>query len=316
LGGEKIIWNTKQKGAVGRMKIDKELIKLIGLIEGQLSVLPSGNEIVKLIRDCYKEGDTIQNATFKFLHNLFADYGLIVLLPDNAVLKGQMIKLFEDDLLHQTASDIVEKTAADLSATGYKVQANPREINLFYLKEGIRNRISYLNTKYSVLSTQITFSKDEILKELSEHPDRFSPNVILRGLYQETILPNIAFIGGGGELAYWLQLKDLFTHYKVPYPVLVLRNSFLIVEKKMQGKISKLGFTIEDFFLSEQELVNKLVARDSKNKIKLNGSFSDAESFYELIKKQVTSIDTSLEKHVDALKAQSFHRLKELEKKC
>src|SRR5436190_4449601 len=315
LGGEKIIWNTKQKGAVGRMKIDKELIKLIGLIEGQLSVLPAGNEIVKLIRDCYKEGDTVQNATFKFLHSLFAEYGLIVFLPDNAALKGQMIKLFEDDLLHQTASDTVEKTAADLSAAGYKVQANPREINLFYLKDDIRERIEKVNGEWRVVNEGLKFKKEELLNELSEHPERFSPNVILRGLYQETILPNIAFIGGGGELAYWLQLKDLFAHYKVPYPVLVLRNSFLIVEKKLQEKISKLGFTIEDFFLSEQELVNKLVARDSKNKIKLNGSFSDAESFYELIKKQVTSIDTSLEKHVDALKAQSFHRLKELEKK-
>ena len=87
------------------------------------------------------------------------------------------------------------------------------------------------------------------------HPERFSPNVILRGLYQETILPNIAFIGGGGETAYWLQLKDLFEHYKIPFPVLVLRNSFLIVEKKWQAIIAKLGFTIEDFFLPEQELI-------------------------------------------------------------
>lgn len=315
LGGEKIVWNTKQKGAVGRMKIDKELVKLIGLIEGQLSVLPAGNEIVNLIRDCYKEGDTLQTATFKFLHSLFAEYGLIVLLPDNAAFKGQMSKIFEDDLLNQTASGIVEKTAANLSDAGYKVQANPREINLFYLEDGIRNRISYLNTKYSVLNTEITFTKDELLAELKNHPERFSPNVILRGLYQETILPNIVFIGGGGELAYWLQLKDMFTHYKVPYPVLVLRNSFLIVEKKWQEKISKLGFTIEDFFLPEQELVNKLVARESKNKTKLNGSYSDAENFYELIKQQAASIDTSLEKHVDALKTQSVHRLKELEKK-
>jgi bacillithiol biosynthesis cysteine-adding enzyme BshC len=315
LGGEKLVWNTKQKGAVGRMEIDKELVKLTGLIEGQLSVLPSGNEIVKLIRDCYKEGDTIQNATFKFLHSLFAEYGLIVLLPDNAALKGQMIKLFEDDLLNQTASGIVAKTAAELSAAGYKVQANPREINLFYLKDDIRERIEKVNGEWRVVGGGVKFTKAELLKELTELPERFSPNVILRGLYQETILPNIAFIGGGGELAYWLQLKDLFAHYKVPYPVLLLRNSFLIVEKKWQEKIAKLGFTTEDFFLPEQELVNKLVARDSKNKIKLNGSYSDAENFYELIKKQATSIDISLEKHVDALKAQSFHRLKELEKK-
>ena len=315
LGGEKLVWNTKQSGAVGRMKIDKELTKLIKLIEGQLSVLPSGKEIIQLIKECYTEGETIQNATFKFVHALFSDHGLIVLLPDNAELKKQMLPVFKDDLLNQTASDIVERTAAKLSDAGYKVQANPREINLFYLKDDIRERIEYKDGEYSVLSTKISFTKEGLLKEITGHPDRFSPNVILRGLYQETILPNLAFVGGGGETAYWLQLKDLFNHYNVPYPILILRNSFMIVEKKWQEKIAKLGFKTEDFFLSEQELLNKLVNRDSKNKTKLNGTYADAESFYELIKKQATAIDVSLEKHVEALKTQSVYRLKELEKK-
>ena len=208
LGGEKLVWNTKQTGAVGRMKIDKELIKLIRLIEGQLSVLPVGNEIVGLLKECYDEGETIQQATFKFLHSFFADYGLVVLLPDNAALKQQMIKLFEDDLFNQPASAIVEITAAKLSDAGYKVQAHPREINLFYLADGIRNRIEEVSGEWRVVSENKKFSKEELIQELQSHPERFSPNVILRGLYQETILPNIAFIGGGGELAYWLQLKD------------------------------------------------------------------------------------------------------------
>ncbi len=140
--GQKLIWNTKQTGAVGRMKVDKELIKLIGLMEGQLSVLPFGNEIVSLMKECYKEGDTIQLSTFKIVNNLFGEYGLVVLLPDNAELKRQMIPVFKDDLLNQTASGIVETTAERLSNAGYKVQANPREINLFYLKDNIRERIA------------------------------------------------------------------------------------------------------------------------------------------------------------------------------
>ena len=105
------------------------------------------------------------------------------------------------------------------------------------------------------INSHLSFTKEELLAELKEHPERFSPNVILRGLYQETILPNIVFIGGGGELAYWLELKKLFEHYNVPYPVQVLRNSFLLIEKKWQEKIKKLGFTNEEIFLPEQELI-------------------------------------------------------------
>jgi uncharacterized protein YllA (UPF0747 family) len=138
LGGEKLVWDTKQTGAVGRMKVDKELVKLIDLMEGQLTVFPSGDEIISLIRKYYQEGETIQSCTFKFVNELFGEYGLVILLPDNAALKKQMIPLFEDDLLNQTASGIVEKTAEKLNESGYKVQANPREINLFYLKDDKR----------------------------------------------------------------------------------------------------------------------------------------------------------------------------------
>lgn len=314
LDGEKLNWSTKQTGAVGRMKVDKELLKMIEKMEGQLWAEPHGKEVIELIKQSYKEGDTIQLATFRIVNALFGRYGLIVLIPDNASLKSRMIEVFKDDLLQQQPSSIVSNTSAKLSEV-YKVQANPREINLFYLKDNMRERIEVKGNKYEVLNTGITFSKDELLAELNDYPERFSPNVILRGLFQETILPNIVFIGGGGELAYWLQLKELFNYYKVSYPVLLLRNSFLLVEKKWQEKIEKLGFSAADFFLSEQELLNKLVKRDSKNATKLNGSLVQVEQLYDHFKKQAAEIDTTLAPHVDALKTRSLQRLQELEKK-
>lgn len=314
LGGEKIVWNTKQKGAVGRMKVDKNLLQLIDTIEGQLAVLPRGSEIIQLLRTSYAHHDDMQTATFKIVNALFANYGLIVLLPDNANLKRQMIDVFEDDLLHQTASAIVENTSSKLGQL-YKVQAHPRDINLFYLQDDIRERIELKHDRYEVLNTKISFTKEQLLGELRNHPERFSPNVILRGLYQETILPGVAFIGGGGELAYWLELKDLFDHYKVPYPVQVLRNSFLIIEEKWKEKAERLQLTIEDLFLPERDLINKLVRRDSDKKLRLNGTMTDTEKLYEAIKDQAASIDVTLGRHVESLKTITLHRLKELEKK-
>lgn len=315
LGGEKLRWQTKQAGAVGRMKIDKELLKLIGLMEGQLSVQPYGKEIISLLKEFYTEGTTIQDATFRFTDHLFGEYGLVVLLPDNAALKKQMQSVFEDDLVNQTASGIVEQTANKLSAAGYKVQANPREINLFYLQDDLRARIEKVKGEWKMVNAEKKFSEGELIRELNEHPERFSPNVILRGLYQEKVLPNIAFIGGGGETAYWLQLKELFEHYKVPFPVLVLRNSFLIIEKKWQEKIGKLGFMADDLFLPVQELLNKLVLRDSANEIKLNGTLKEAADLYDALNRKAGAIDNTLQQHVAALKAKAIYRLQELEKK-
>ena len=314
LNGVKLKWQTKQTGAVGRMQVDKELLKLIDQIEGQLFSEPFGKEVVALIKQSYKAGDTIQAATLRIVHALFGKYGLIVLIPDNAAFKKEMIEVFKDDLLNQQASAIVENTSRQLASL-YKVQANPREINLFYLKENIRERIEEKNGNYSVLNTTISFSQEELLTELNDHPERFSPNVILRGLFQETILPNIAFIGGGGELAYWLQLKELFQHYKVPYPVLLLRNSFLVVEEKWQQKINKLNFSITDFFLPQQELLNKLVAKESKHATKLNGALINVEELYNTFRSQAAEIDATLGPHVEALKARSLQSLQELEKK-
>ena len=149
LDGEKITWNTRQSGAVGRMKIDQELIKMIDVIEGQLAVLPRGKEAIGLIRQCYRLGEDVQTATFKIVNALFAEFGLVVLLPDNAFLKKQMQNVFEDELLNQAASTIVAETSAKLGEL-YKVQAHPREINLFYLKDNLRERIELRDSKYEV----------------------------------------------------------------------------------------------------------------------------------------------------------------------
>jgi bacillithiol biosynthesis cysteine-adding enzyme BshC len=315
LGGKKLSWHTKQKGAVGRMILDKQVTALVNEMEGQLGTLTYGKEIISLLRETYKEGRTLQEATFWFVNKLFAESGLLILLPDNAALKRTMIPVFREELLRQPAANIVEQTAASLEKAGYTVQASAREINLFYLKDDIRNRIELKNNEYRVVETDLRFSRDEMMQELETYPERFSPNVILRGLYEETILPNIAFIGGGGELAYWLQLKELFVHAAVPFPVLVLRNSFLLLEKKWQEAIHKTGFTTEDYFQPGETLLNRLVEKESPNRTSLNGSLSELENLYASFKKQAGAIDISLEKHVEALKTKTVFRLKELEKK-
>lgn len=314
IDGQKIEWEKEQKGAVGRMVVDKSLMVLIDQLEGQLSSEEHGSDVITLLRSCYSEGKNIQTATFELVNRLYGMYGLVVLIPDHPLLKAGMKNVFTDDLFENISSRIVEKTSADL-ARHYTVQANPREINLFYLKDNIRERIEEREGDYWVLNTGFRFTREEMERELEEHPERFSPNVILRGLFQETILPNLVFIGGGGEMAYWLQLKGLFDHYKVTFPVLVLRNSFLLVEEKWNEKINKLGLHATDFFREENDLMKLIVAKNSKNNTALNGNFEKAEAFYEQIRTQAEAIDKTLSQYVNAIKTRSLKDLEELEKK-
>lgn len=313
LGGDKIVWDTKQKGAVGRMNT-KGLEKIIHRIEGELSVQPYGKELVELLRECYLNSDNIQDATLKLVNALFGEFGLIVIIPDNAGFKKAMIPVFEDELFNRVSSGLVEKTGVAL-AENFKVQAHPRQINLFYLKDDIRERIDVDGENFVVVNTNIVFTPEEIRKELHTHPERFSPNVILRGVMQETILPNIAFIGGGGELAYWMELQGVFDRYKVPYPLLVLRNSFLVMEDKWKEKIERLQLNIKDIFRPAQELLNELVKRESDKKLSLAEEIVTATSYYDHLKGVAQQVDDTLTGHVAALQTRALKPLHELEKK-
>jgi bacillithiol biosynthesis cysteine-adding enzyme BshC len=314
IDGQKYTWETRQTGAVGRMKIDNNLLQLIDKIAGRLSVEKFGNEVIELLKRSFTKDETIEQATFLFVHYLFKQYGLLILLPDNAAFKKEMVSVFEDDIFNHTSSEIVNKSSEKLSQN-YKAQAYPREINLFYLKDNLRNRIVPVNDHFVVHDTDIVFSKEAIKKELDEHPERFSPNVILRGLFQEIILPDIAWIGGGGELAYWLQLKDLFKNYSVPYPVLIVRNSFLIIDEKFHLLLKKLNLFAVEFFKGKENLLNELVEKESSNPLNLVNEKKEFENIYYQLKEVVKRIDTTLEEHVLALEKKQMKKLSSLEKK-
>jgi bacillithiol biosynthesis cysteine-adding enzyme BshC len=314
LGGEKLEWETKQTGAVGRMKT-KGLDKLYYRIEGELLVQPYGPQLMELIKAAYLESPDIQTATFRLLHSLFAEYGLVVLIADRAELKKQMLAVFEDDLWRQEPTRIVNETIGKLTEH-YKIQANPRPINLFYLKDDLRNRIERTpDNSFEVVDTPLRFTEAEMRDELQRYPERFSPNVILRGLFQETILPNLAFIGGGGETAYWLELKSLFDHYRTPFPVLVLRNSFLLVSHPWVEKMVHAGFGVTDLFRPADVLVNELVRRESDNTLSLEEEIAAANSYYESLKALARPIDPTLEEHVSALQTRALEPIRALDKK-
>ncbi|MBL0057238.1 MAG: bacillithiol biosynthesis cysteine-adding enzyme BshC [Chitinophagaceae bacterium] len=314
LSGEKYSWNTRQTGAVGRMTVDDELITLIDVISGQLSIQPHGDELVGLLRSSYQKGRTIEQATFHLVNTLFAAYGLMILLPDDQALKKAFIPVAEKELLTNFSHQAVAATMSDFPAE-YKVQAGGREINLFYLNEDSRERIVLENSIFNIQHSAFAFNESALKEELHKHPERFSPNVILRPVFQEMILPNVAFIGGGGELAYWLELKKVFESVDVPFPVLVLRNSFLVVEETNRVLTEKLGLTTEALFKSENELMNRIVKRESAVKIDLAEEKKILEQFYMGLGKSAGLADKNLETHTRALYAQALKKIDALEKK-
>jgi len=314
INGEKFEWATKQTGAVGRMKVDKALIQLIETVSGQLLVFPFGAEIIALMKQCYKEQVTIEQATFKLVNELFAAYGLLILLPDSDLVKRAFIPVIKKELTTRFSNKAVEKTVSQFPAV-YKAQASGREINLFYLLDNKRERIEQSGETFLIINTTLKFTLQQLLQELNDHPERFSPNVILRPVLQEFILPGIAFIGGGGEIAYWLELKKVFEAVEVPYPMLIVRNSFMFVNKESQGIVEKLKLDYVGLFKPALEQLNQLVQRDSVVQLDLEKEKQQLTELYEQLKNISGSIDVTLKTHTSALFTQALNKINALEKK-
>lgn len=295
-GNKKYVWDAEgQTGAVGKMKT-KSLKPLLNELFQRFG--PPGKhlkELKELISESYLKHENIAEATQYLVHQLFGKYGLVVINSDEAELKKMFASITEDDLFNHTALPIVTQQSDKLS-NKYKAQAFPRPINLFYLKDGVRERIEKEGNYWKVLNTNLQFTEAELKMERSEYPERFSPNVILRGLFQETILPNICFIGGGSELAYWLQLKPLFDHYKVFYPVVYLRQSVQIMNKEAQRLMSLLQIKEQDVFLSEENLMKQLIIKKAGKSWSVTAENQQLENLLQALSVKAKNIDPTLEK--------------------
>jgi uncharacterized protein YllA (UPF0747 family) len=138
---------------------------------------------------------------------------------------------------------------------------------------------------------------------------------VLRASYQETILPNIIFVGGGAETAYWLEMKALFGHYNIPFPILVLRNSFLVTREDQEKKLAEFGFTVEDLFLSEFDLMNKYVKMHSSNTLDVEHETVSASKLFDGFKLKAAAVDHTLVQHIDALHTRLQKQIAEAGKK-
>ena len=311
--GKKISWNRESSGGVGRLSTEG-LKEVLAVFTEELGASKNARYLKNLFKEAYLQHPNLTDATRFLANKLFGEYGLVIIDGDDAALKKQFIPFVEAELLKQSSCNAVVETIHDLGKE-YKVQVNPREINLFYLTDELRERIILEEGIYKVNSTNISWTKEKILKHLSEMPERFSPNVIMRPLYQEVILPNLCYIGGGGELAYWFELKHYFETVEVPFPILLLRNSALITSDKQRKKMQKLNISTEEIFLKQEDLIAKKIKEISEIEI----DFSKQRTF---LKKQfadlevlATQTDKSFTGAVKAQQKKQLNGLDNLEKR-
>lgn len=304
LEGEMYRWQTDQKGAVGRF--DPSSIKEL------LDKLPGKNE---LFVKAYLEHDTLSDAVRYYVNELFGNEGLVVMDADDKQLKASFIPAIEEDVVKHTANQLVEDTNSKLEVIGYTSQVFPRKINFFYLNGDTRKRIIKEGEDYVVMDTELKFSEADIKGLINNQPEKFSPNVILRPLYQEWILPNLAYIGGPSELIYWLQLKGIFDFHKVTFPILMPRNFGLVIKPNEARKMDKFSFDLKEWFINAETLKKYYVSSNTENNLSYSNQIKQLSNLYSTTRKQAEKVDVTLVQHLEALEAKAVSLLKKAEKK-
>jgi len=314
--GKKVSWNRKASGPVG--ELDLEGFKSVfEVFSKQLPKSKNSDKLIELFQNSYLENNSLTGATRYLVNHLFAEFGLVIIDGNDKSLKNAFIPYIKEELINQSSFENVSKTNEKLNSLSenYKIQVNPREINLFYIKSGLRERIVEIDSIYQVLETEISWSKKQLLEEVENHPERFSPNVILRPVFQEVVLPNLCYIGGGGELAYWFQLKSNFEAQNIPFPMLLLRNSVLLTTNKQQEKLEKLGLENKDLFLKQSDLLTKVTKDISKIKIDFSEQKDHLKKQFEDLYQLAEQTDKSFKGAVSAQETKQINGLEHLEKR-
>lgn len=295
--GKNIVWNTDQTGPVGRFKTSG-LREVLDTISNILGTNENAEKISQTFNEALEKAKDYNEFVFFWLNHFFKDYGLLVVNMDDKRLKKSFSPIIKKEILERKSVLLVQDTQEKLLELGFKPQAFARDINVFYMTDGSRERIYFENDRYIINNTNISFSESEIIQEIDNFPERFSPNVVLRPLYQESTLPNIAYIGGGGEIAYWLERKSQFEYFDVFFPVLIRRNSVMLVPKSIVKTLDKLSLKLEDLLLDEDKIITKYLEMAANGDFHLNIEVEEIKEVFSKISAKAKLIDATLEPFV------------------
>ena len=313
LFGKKINCYGSHKGPVGR--ISKEHFE--DFLEEVNQVLGEGDEFYQikgLINKAFFSGKNLSQITRIFVRELFKEDGLLILDGDCKELKLLFSEIAHKELFQEITFNS-SKQYLNLLKSQYKLQVKPRELNLFYIDDGIRKRLIKTDKGFATSDQSIFWTPSEIKKMIADSPEKISPNVLLRPIYQEVLLPNIAYVGGAREIAYWLEIKPVFDAFKLDFPLPLVRNSYFVVSKKNKNWLDNHNISLERLFNSLDLQINQLIKELSSNLLSFDEDFKTLESFYSSLKLKGEKINAQLEKVVNGEEKRAYSALKNLEKR-
>lgn len=310
IGDKKIEWENNYSGAIGKFGLEglDKSIEAFKIIAGQ------DNPLISFVENHINILENFGQLTQSLVNEIFEDFGLVVLDQNEKKLKELFIPFIVDELKNGRAESELANQINWLEAN-YHAQARPRPINFFFLSENSRERIIRTDRGYETTNENFIATKENIHQFIENNPEKFSPNVMFRPLFQEVVLPNICFVGGGGEISYWLEQKPLFDFYKVPFPMLAHRPLVNTLRKNQVTKLEKLGLTFEELLQAKDKVITSWIKQNSSTDLAINTEKDALKQIYETLILKVKSIDPTLESSIKSELQKSLNGLDNIQGK-
>lgn len=297
--------SPKEGKPVGQVTLCDEVD---GNIEELIAALPASEFMPRLtddLRASYHAGAGYADAFGKLMLKMMGHFGIVLINPLDDRLKQVAGEIYTRAIsrVPEFATQLV-KESAELEAAGYHAQVYtaPEAVPLFMLDDGRRKAIVRRDDgRFYLKGSEKSFNADELRDTVQRCPSCFSPNVTLRPIVQDFLLPTIAYIGGPAEIAYFAQLRPNYRLLERVEPVVLPRASFTLIEKRHAKTMSKYSIELADLFSGQEDVMKKVVEGSMDQNTAM--VFDESEKIFneqlEKLRESLMAVDPTL---ADALK--------------
>ncbi len=305
------------RGSVGNLEFNENIETVIAEIEKILRPTEFTAELMNFIRSCYNPEQTFASSFKKMMMKFFDEYGLLIIDATDARIKELLKPVFLKEIgefgLHTNS---LVSLSAELEEL-YHAQVKVKPVNLFMNYDGGRHLIEPIDEEFRLKGKRKRFTKEELLDEIAQAPENFSPNVLLRPVCQDYLFPNAFYIGGPGEISYYAQLQPLYEFYSIPYPIVYPRSSATLLENNSNIVLNKFGLELNEVFVSNSNITNKIVEiLDERNFHSLfENSLERIDDIYSSLENELLEIDKTLSDVLEKNKQRTLQNFQALRDK-
>lgn len=306
------------KGSIGNLILNESLEKFYSELEKNLRVTEFTPQLLDKIKSFYTVGKTFKQAFKELLFWLFDQYGLVIFDPQDKNIKNLLKPVFKKEITNfRTHTEKLVKVSAKLEEI-YHAQVKVRPVNLFYSYEEGRYLIEPVENEFRLKRKRKKFTLDEMLSHIDNEPENFSPNVLLRPICQDYVLPTAFYIGGPSEISYFAQVMPLYDFYNVEAPIIYPRASATIIEKNINSIIEKFGINLNELFQDPEGLKQKVIDSFSKTSVEdiFNGTTSQIDLAFDQLKEKLFELDKTISDASSKYKEKIIKYVEELKGKA